>query len=141
MTFERATLEHFPAGVMIARGDLAAEVGFERLAELQHELLWFAEAAHLPVIWATQVLDGLARTGTPTRAEVTDASLAVQAECVMLNKGAFVIDACNTLSVILQRMETHQFKKRSLYRALSIAKLPSEGAAAEEAPSSPPSSF
>ena len=44
-------------GVMIARGDLAVEVGYERLAELQEEILWLCEAAHLPVIWATQVLD------------------------------------------------------------------------------------
>jgi pyruvate kinase len=45
-------------GVMIARGDLAVECGYERLAELQEEILWLAEAAHIPVIWATQVLEG-----------------------------------------------------------------------------------
>lgn len=116
-------LRHFPTGVMIARGDLAVEVGFERLAEVQQEILWFAEAAHLPVVWATQVLDGLARTGIPSRAEVTDASMSVQAECVMLNKGPFVADACRTLDVILRRMEAHQFKKLSLYRPLSISAL------------------
>ena len=38
-------LRHYPVGVMIARGDLAVEVAFERLAELQQEILWFAEAA------------------------------------------------------------------------------------------------
>ena len=42
-------------GVMIARGDLAVECGFERLAEVQEEILWICEAAHVPVIWATQV--------------------------------------------------------------------------------------
>ncbi len=55
-------------GVMIARGDLAVEAGYERLAEVQEEILWLCEAAHLPVIWATQVLDQLARTGQPSRA-------------------------------------------------------------------------
>ena len=44
-------------GVMIARGDLAVECGFERLAEVQEEILWICEAAHVPVIWATQVLE------------------------------------------------------------------------------------
>ena len=73
------------ARVMIARGDLAVEVGFTRLAELQEELLWLCEAAHVPVVWATQVLQSLAKTGFPTRAEVTDAAHAVRAECVMLN--------------------------------------------------------
>ena len=114
-------LRYFPVGIMIARGDLAAEIGFERLAEVQQEILWFAEAAHLPVIWATQVLENLARTGIPSRAEVTDASMSVQAECVMLNKGPFVADACHTLDLILRRMEAHQFKKLSLYRPLEIS--------------------
>ncbi len=75
-----------PLAVMIARGDLAVEVGFERLAELQEEILWLCEASHVPAIWATQVLDTLARTGVPSRAEVTDAAASVAAECVMLNK-------------------------------------------------------
>lgn len=117
-------LVQFPVGIMIARGDLAAEVGFGRLAEVQQEILWFAEAAHLPVIWATQVLDTLARTGIPSRAEVTDASMSVQAECVMLNKGPFVAEACRTLDAILHSMEAHQYKKQSLYRPLKISKLP-----------------
>ena len=114
-------MRHYPVGVMIARGDLAVEVGFERLAELQQEILWFAEAAHLPVVWATQVLDSLARTGIPSRAEISDASMSVQAECVMLNKGPYVGDACRTLDAILRKMEQHQFKKRSLYRPLRIS--------------------
>ncbi len=57
-------------GVMIARGDLAVEAGYERLAEVQEEILWLCEAAHVPVIWATEVLDSLAKTGRPSRAEV-----------------------------------------------------------------------
>ncbi len=72
---------------MIARGDLAVEAGYERLAEMQEEILWLCEAAHLPVIWATEVLDQLARTGRPSRAEVDDAAVVQRAECVMLNKG------------------------------------------------------
>ena len=52
-----AALDCPPSGVMIARGDLAVECGFERLAEVQEEILWICEAAHVPVIWATQVLE------------------------------------------------------------------------------------
>lgn len=106
------------AGVMIARGDLAVEVGFERLAEVQEEIMWACEAAHVPVIWATQVLDSLARTGQPSRAEVTDAAMAVRAECVMLNKGPHITDAIGVLDSILIRMQSHQHKKRSLLRRL-----------------------
>ncbi|MCC6672501.1 MAG: pyruvate kinase, partial [Planctomycetes bacterium] len=68
------------AGVMIARGDLAVECGYERLAEVQEQILWISEAAHLPVIWATQVLESLAKRGIPSRAEITDAAMGDRAE-------------------------------------------------------------
>jgi len=110
-----------PLAVMIARGDLAVEVGFERLAELQDEILWLCEASHVPAIWATQVLDTLARTGVPSRAEVTDAAASVGAECVMLNKGPFVDQAARVLADILRRMEKHRYKKRSLFRRLRVS--------------------
>jgi pyruvate kinase len=105
-------------GVMIARGDLAVEVGFERLAEVQEEIMWACEAAHVPVIWATQVLDTLARTGQASRAEVTDAAMSERAECVMLNKGPYISEAISVLDSILTRMHHHQDKKRSLLRRL-----------------------
>ena len=75
--------------VTVARGDLGVEIGFERLAEVQEEILWLAEAAQVPVIWATQVLESLAKDGLPSRAEVTDAAMSTRAECVMLNKGPY----------------------------------------------------
>jgi pyruvate kinase len=113
------SMESPTVGVMIARGDLAVEAGYPRLAELQEEILWLCEAAHLPVIWATEVLDGLARTGRPSRAEVTDAAVAQQAECIMLNKGPFVGLAIEVLDDILTRMAGHQRKKASLLRSLN----------------------
>jgi pyruvate kinase len=115
-----AALERTPVGIMIARGDLAIESGYERLAEVQEEMLWLCEAAHVPVIWATQVLDTLARTGRPSRAEVTDAATSVQAECVMLNKGPYVAEAVEALDNILRRMEQHRYKRTSLYRRLHL---------------------
>jgi len=108
-------------GVMIARGDLAVEVGFERLAEVQEEILWVCEAAHVPVVWATQVLEGLAKAGTPSRAEVTDAAMGVRAECVMLNKGPHVRQAVRALDDILRRMQAHHYKNRSTLRQLKLA--------------------
>lgn len=108
-------------GVMIARGDLAVECGYERMAEVQEEILWIAEAAHAPVIWATQVLETLAKTGVPSRAEVTDAAMSERAECVMLNKGPFIREAVRTLAGILTRMQSHQTKKRAMLRPLNVA--------------------
>lgn len=115
--------------VMIARGDLAVECGFERLAEIQEEILWISEAAHVPVIWATQVLETLAKTGMPSRAEVTDAAMGQRAECVMLNKGSHMVGAVRALDDILRRMQTHKSKRRALLRELRLAKslLPKSG--------------
>lgn len=108
-----------PVGVMIARGDLAVECGFERLAELQEEILWLAEAAHVPSIWATQVLETLTKKGRLTRAEITDAAMAERAECVMLNKGPHVVRAVRTLRDVITRMRGHQHKKTALLRPLT----------------------
>lgn len=110
-------------GVMVARGDMAIELGFERLAEAQEEVLWLCEAAYVPVIWATQVLDVLNRTGQPSRAEVTDAAMSGRAECVMLNQGKHQLEALEFLRSVLERMEQHQQKKRSMLRRLHISSL------------------
>jgi pyruvate kinase len=107
-----------PFGVMIARGDLAVAIGFERLAEMQEEILWLCEAAHVPVIWATQVLEEMVKSGLPTRGEMTDAAMAGRAECVMLNKGPNVGEAITALRGLLQRMTEHQSKKTARLRAL-----------------------
>jgi pyruvate kinase len=115
-------------GVMIARGDLAVETGFERTAELQEEMLCLCEAAHVPVIWATQVLESLAKDGAPTRAEISDAAMGARAECVMLNKGPHILKAISTLDDILKRMQEHRDKKRDMMRKLSVARIPLEAA-------------
>ena len=107
-----------PTAVMIARGDLAVEIGYRRLAEMQEEILWLCEAAHVPVIWATQVLDYFVKKGRKSRAEFTDAAMAERADCVMLNKGPYVREAVSILDELLARMEGHQVKKTSRLRAL-----------------------
>lgn len=115
-------MQHADYGLMIARGDLAVEIGFERLSEIQEEILWICEAAHTPVIWATQVLETMNKTGIATRSEITDAAHAAMAECVMINKGAFTLDVIETLRDILTRTGGHRLKKRYTMRPLSIAR-------------------
>jgi pyruvate kinase len=116
-----AVMRRYPAGMMIARGDLAIECGWVRLAEIQEEMLWICEAAHVPVIWATQVLEGAAKKGTPTRAEITDAAMSQRADCVMLNKGPNILGAIHTLDKILRKMQRHHAKKSARLVRLSIS--------------------
>ena len=96
---------------MIARGDLAVELGFARLTEMQEEILWLCEAAHTPVIWATQVLDNYVRDGVASRAEMSDAAMAQGAECVVLNKGPYLAEGVGFLRDVLTRMDHHDAKK------------------------------
>lgn len=109
---------HQPFAVMIARGDLAVEIGFARLAEIQEEILWLCEAAHVPVIWATGVLTGLIKDGQTNRGEMTDAAMSARAECVMLNKGPHILEALQILDELFVRMTEHQHKKTPRLRAL-----------------------
>lgn len=103
-------------GVMIARGDLAVEVGFDDLAVYQENILCLCEAAHVPTVWATQVLETLAQVGQPARAEITDAMEATRADCVMLNKGPHVVEATAMLDRLLTSGHRQREKKRELFR-------------------------
>jgi pyruvate kinase len=114
-------MQHYPVAVMIARGDLAVECGWERLAELQEEILWICEAAQVPVIWATQVLELNAKKGQPSRAEISDAAMSEQADCVMLNKGPHIIATIRMLDKILRRMRGHQHKRATRLKKLSLS--------------------
>lgn len=116
-----SAMRRYPIAVMIARGDLAVECGWERLAELQEEILWMCEAARVPVIWATQVLEQEAKRGLPSRAEITDAAMSQRADCVMLNKGPHILAAIRTLDNILRRTKAHQFKKTARMRKLRVS--------------------
>lgn len=78
-------------GIMIARGNLAVEIGFGRISEMQDERLWICETAHTPVIWATQVLENMNKDGLATRSEITDGAHAAEADCVKINKGGHTI--------------------------------------------------
>ncbi|UZD23220.1 pyruvate kinase [Algoriphagus halophytocola] len=114
-------MKHPHFGVMIARGDLAVEIGFERLVEIQEEISWLCEAAHTPVIWATQVLENLHKSGIASRAEITDAGRASMAECIMINKGDHTLKVLKTLREIAKRSRSLKLKSRLVFRELGIA--------------------
>lgn len=99
-----------PVAVMIARGDLSVELGLDRTSEMQEEILWMCLAAHVPTVWATQVLENMMKHGRASRAEVTDAAMGQRADCVMLNKGPYAPQAITFLHGILRRMARHHGK-------------------------------
>ncbi|SNY99968.1 pyruvate kinase [Flagellimonas pacifica] len=101
-------------GVMIARGDLAVETGWDSIGKVQEEILAICEAAHVPVVWATQVLENFAKKGLPSRAEITDATASLKAECVMLNKGAYINEVLQLLNNILSNMERFHNKNDAM---------------------------
>ncbi|MBA4535975.1 hypothetical protein H1Z61_02185 [Bacillus aquiflavi] len=98
-------LQYKAFGVMVARGDLAVEIGFELLSSIQENILSICEAAHVPVIWATGVLNHLTKTGIPSRTEMSDISLGMQAQCIMLNKGPFIVDSVQMLKRIFVKRD------------------------------------
>lgn len=116
-----AAMQSYPVGVMTARGDLAIETGWKNFPSIQQEIMRICSAAHIPNVWATQVLESLAKKGTPSRAEITDAAQAQQAECVMLNKGHYIHKAVKMLDKILRRMERFQRKSNSVIPKLEKA--------------------
>lgn len=111
-------MQTHPVGVMIARGDLAVEVGWQHMARIQEEIMSLCGAAHVPVVWATQVLESLAKKGLPSRAEITDAAMAQRAECVMLNKGPYILRAIEMLDTILKKMKEFHNKKAPMLPVL-----------------------
>lgn len=103
-----------PCGVMLARGDLGVEIGFENLPEAQDEILALAEAAHVPVIWATQVLESMTDHGFPTRGEVTDAADAARADAVMLGIGPYMLDTVRFAEDLLARTKLRRARSRAI---------------------------
>ncbi|MEM7110217.1 MAG: pyruvate kinase [Bacteroidota bacterium] len=125
-------MKHYPIGVMLARGDLAIETGWENIARIQHEILRVCHAAHVPVVWATQVLETLAKKGIPSRSEITDAATSLNAECVMLNKGPYIIQAVNLLDYILKSLNKYREKNQDFYPAIEKRESISESMAVIE---------
>ena len=101
-------------GVMLARGDLGVEIGFENLPVAQDEVLALCEAAHMPVIWATQVLESMTEHGFPTRGEVTDAADSARADAVMLGIGPCLLETTAFVHDLLTRIQRIRARSRAL---------------------------
>jgi len=113
-------MRYHPIGVMLARGDLAVEAGWKRLPRVQHEILRICQAAHVPLVWATQVLESLAKKGIPSRAEITDLMMAENADCVMLNKGPHILETIRFLDEIMRTMEPYREDKSPALPSLDL---------------------
>ncbi|HEX7042275.1 MAG TPA: pyruvate kinase [Patescibacteria group bacterium] len=100
-------------GVMVARGDMAVEVGQEEVPILQRRIIDYARSTHKPVIVATQMLESMVHNAEPTRAEVNDVATAVmdQVDAVMLSAesahGDYPIEAVSMMKKIIKRVEKY----------------------------------
>jgi pyruvate kinase len=101
----------FCDGVMVARGDLGVELEPEEVPVAQKMLLRAARARGVPVIVATQMLESMISSATPTRAEATDVANATYegADALMLSAetaaGAYPLEAVAMMSRIIERVE------------------------------------
>ncbi len=101
----------FCDGVMVARGDLGVELEPEEVPVAQKTLLRAARSRGVPVIVATQMLESMITSGTPTRAEATDVANATYegADALMLSaetaSGAYPLEAVTMMSRIIARVE------------------------------------
>lgn len=111
-------MKHPNSGLMIARGDLAVELGFDRMGEVPGQILTLAQSAGMPTILGTQVLETLAKAGLPSRAEITDAAFAIRAECIMLNKGPHITSAIGVLNHLSKAVGRSQRKSRIMLRRI-----------------------
>jgi pyruvate kinase len=112
--------------VMIARGDLGVEIPPEDVPGWQKDIVRLCRAANRPVIVATQMLESMTQTPTPTRAEASDVATAVQdgTDVVMLSAetatGAYPEESVQMMDRILRRVECHE-SYRPQQRALRLA--------------------
>ncbi|WP_203295213.1 pyruvate kinase [Luteirhabdus pelagi] len=98
-------------GLMVARGDLGVEVPPEEVPLIQKELVLTAKRARIPVIIATQMMETMIQSLTPTRAEVNDVANSVMdgADAVMLSGetsvGKYPVEVIRTMANICKRVE------------------------------------
>lgn len=99
-------------GLMVARGDLGVEVPAQEVPIIQKELVRKAKAARIPVIIATQMMESMLESLTPTRAEVNDVANSVMdgADAVMLSGetsvGKYPIQVIETMASIIRSVES-----------------------------------
>lgn len=108
-------------GIMVARGDMGVELPQEDVPGRQKELVRACREAGKPVIVATQMLESMVASPTPTRAEASDVATAIfdGADAVMLSAesatGQFPVEAVAMMDRIISRSEQHQFYRSHLH--------------------------
>jgi pyruvate kinase len=101
----------FCDGLMVARGDLGVEVPAEEVPLIQKKLIHRAKTARIPVIVATQMMETMITSLTPTRAEVNDVANSVMdgADAVMLSGetsvGNYPVEVIETMTRIIESVE------------------------------------
>lgn len=114
-------------GVMVARGDLGAEIPFEQVPRIQREIIKMAGEFQKPVIVATHMLESMIHNPIPTRAEVTDISEAVwqRADCIMLSgetaAGAYPLKSVQAMVAVATETEKNCLAERSYRNWITIS--------------------
>jgi len=99
-------------GLMVARGDLGVEIPAQEVPLIQKQLVLKAKSARIPVIIATQMMESMITSLTPTRAEVNDVANSVMdgADAVMLSGetsvGQYPVEVIQKMSDIIKSVET-----------------------------------
>ena len=101
-------------GLMVARGDLGVEIPAQEVPLIQKKLVWKAKMARIPVIIATQMMETMIDSLTPTRAEVNDVANSVMdgADAVMLSGetsvGKYPVQVIETMSKVIRSVESSE---------------------------------